>query len=83
MTRVSLFQNRVETFSLLNATEPLSDVWVAGWVRTKRDSKNFVFLELNDGSTLANLQIIVDNDIAGGTLLDMVTTGTSVAIKGH
>lgn len=83
MTRVSLFHNRVETLCLLNATEPLSDVWVAGWVRTKRDSKNFVFLELNDGSTLANLQIIVDNDIEGGTLLDIVTTGTSVAIKGH
>lgn len=83
MTRVSLFHNRTEILSLLSASEPLSDVWVAGWVRTKRDSKNFVFLELNDGSTLTNLQIIVDNDIPGGALLDTVTTGTSVAIKGH
>ena len=83
MTRVSLFHNRVEILSLLNAAEPMSDVWVAGWVRTKRDSKNFVFLELNDGSTLTNLQIIVDNDVPGGTLLDTVSTGTSVAIKGH
>ena len=44
----------------LAADAPRSDIRVCGWVRTRRDSKNFVFLELNDGSCLANLQCIID-----------------------
>ncbi len=37
------------------------DVIVLGWVRTRRDSANLTFLEINDGSTLHNLQIVIDN----------------------
>ena len=37
-----------------------SDVTVCGWVRTARDSKNMAFMELNDGTTLKHLQIVVD-----------------------
>ncbi len=83
MRKMSLFNKRVECTKLINATEAMNGVWVAGWVRTKRDSKNFVFLELTDGSVLANLQIIVDFDIEGGDLLSSVTTGTSIAVKGN
>jgi len=36
---------------------------VQGWVRTRRDSKDFSFIELNDGSTLRNLQIIAKNTL--------------------
>jgi len=43
-------------------TAPKSDIVVLGWVRTKRDMKNFSFVEVNDGSTLSNLQVIVDHD---------------------
>ena len=42
---------------LLAATEPKDAVTIKGWVRTRRDSKGFSFLELNDGSCLANLQV--------------------------
>jgi asparaginyl-tRNA synthetase len=83
MTKESLFKNRVEVSSVLNAPESLQDIWIAGWIRTKRESKKFVFLELNDGSCLLNLQIIADNDIAGADLLPSVSTGTSVAVKGN
>ena len=37
-----------------------SEVTVCGWVRTARDSKNMAFVELNDGTTLKHLQIVVD-----------------------
>ena len=36
-------------------------VLLKGWVRTRRDSKDFSFLELNDGSCLANVQVLVDH----------------------
>lgn len=83
MSKESLFKSRIEVSHALEASEPLQDIWVAGWIRTKRESKNFVFLELNDGSTLLNLQIIVDNDITGAELLHSVSTGSSVAVKGN
>ena len=44
----------------LASTAPLAGVLVRGWVRTRRDAKGFSFLEINDGSCLANIQVIVD-----------------------
>ena len=43
---------------LLYSNDPLDDVVVMGWVRTRRDAKDFSFLEVNDGSCLKNIQII-------------------------
>ncbi len=40
--------------------EPGTEVIVQGWVRTRRDAKGFSFLELNDGSCFANIQVIAD-----------------------
>ena len=37
-----------------------TDVTVCGWVRTSRDSKNMAFLEMNDGTSLKHLQIVID-----------------------
>src|SRR2546423_14043710 len=45
----------------LETTAPISGVQVQGWVRTRRDSKDFSFLELNDGSCLRSLQIIAQS----------------------
>lgn len=45
---------------LLKSIDYGRDVTVKGWVRTKRDKKTFGFIELNDGSTIKNIQIIVD-----------------------
>src|SRR5690606_19606686 len=55
---------------------------VAGWVRTRRDSKAFSFLELNDGTCLANLQIVADAGIPGYERIAKMTTGASVEIRG-
>ena len=55
---------------------------VAGWVRTRRDSKAFSFLEINDGSCLGNLQIIADAGIPGTDKLQKMSTGASIAVEG-
>ena len=57
---------------------------VSGWIRTKRDSKNVCFFEINDGSCLQNLQIIYDKDtgILSDEILEEITTGTSVRATG-
>ncbi|MEW5815676.1 MAG: asparagine--tRNA ligase [Spirochaetota bacterium] len=56
---------------------------VYGWVRTKRDSKNLCFLELNDGSCLTNLQVVVDKNETGlSGVLDEINTGASVEVYG-
>ena len=46
-----------------NAAHIGNEVTVCGWVRTARDSKNMAFLELNDGTTLSHLQIVVDKAV--------------------
>jgi asparaginyl-tRNA synthetase len=52
---------------------------VCGWVRTLREQKNFSFIELNDGSTLSSLQIIVEQT----ELLKQLSTGASIAATGE
>jgi len=56
-----------------------------GWVRTRRDSKaGFSFLELNDGSCLANIQIICDGDLANyETEIKKLSAGCSVTVSGE
>ncbi len=58
---------------------------VQGWVRTRRDSKaGFSFLEVNDGSCLANLQIICDSDLTNyESEIKKLTAGCSVSIAGE
>jgi asparaginyl-tRNA synthetase len=67
---------------VLSSTEPSEAVTVKGWVRTRRDSKGFSFLELNDGSSLANLQIVVDAGTPGSEHMAQLTTGASAVIGG-
>jgi asparaginyl-tRNA synthetase len=67
---------------LLAATEPQEAVTVKGWVRTRRDSKGFSFLELNDGSCLANVQVVVDAGTPGSEYLPQLATGASAVIEG-
>lgn len=60
-----------------------SEVLVKGWVRTVRNQKTFAFVEINDGSTLSNFQIVVNADFPNyQKVIDNLSTGVSVAIKG-
>ncbi len=56
-------------------------VTVCGWVRTSRDSKNMAFLELNDGTTLKHLQIVIDKSVMKD-VADYMKLGTSLKVKG-
>jgi len=59
------------------------EVTVKGWIRTVRSQKNFTFLEVNDGSSVSNFQVILNPSIPGySTLLSQLTTGTSIAVDG-
>lgn len=59
-------------------------ITLCGWLRTARKQKTFTFLELNDGSTLSNFQIIVDETLTGyQSLIPQLGTGTAVCIKGE
>jgi len=59
-------------------------VLVTGWVRTRRDTGGFSFLDINDGSCLANLQIIADDKLANyATEVKQLSTGCSVRIEGE
>lgn len=60
------------------------EVTIKGWVRTVRNQKTFAFIELNDGSTLSNFQVIVSPDIPNyNNLVNQLSTGVSVAAKGR
>jgi asparaginyl-tRNA synthetase len=61
----------------------LEEVTIAGWVRTRRDSKTFSFLEINDGTCLANLQVVADAGIPGYQDVERMLTGASVEITGR
>ncbi|MFN6094063.1 MAG: asparagine--tRNA ligase [Verrucomicrobiota bacterium] len=62
--------------------EPCDEIHIAGWVRTRRDSKAFSFLEINDGTCLANLQVVADAGIPGSDELAAMNTGASVEVYG-
>ena len=67
---------------LLKSTAYNTEVVVKGWVRTKRGNKNVAFIALNDGSCVANIQIVVDLQKIAEESLKSVTTGACVAVKG-
>ena len=57
-------------------------VTVKGWVRTKRGNKNVAFIALNDGSTINNIQIVVDKTAFEESLLAKITTGAAIRVSG-
>lgn len=64
--------------------QPDQSVTVQGWVRTKRELKEFTFLEVNDGSSLANLQVILEPTLPDyENVLKIISTGTAIAVSGN
>ncbi len=66
----------------LNSTTSQDAITLQGWVRTRRDSKEFSFIELNDGSCLANIQIIVDAGLESYDQIKKISTGAAVCVNG-
>lgn len=74
---------RTKIVELLNVEKAQELVLIKGWIRTQRESKDFSFIELNDGSCLANIQIIVDSDIENYQETVKLTTGAAISISGE
>lgn len=55
---------------------------VKGWVRTKRGNKNVNFIALNDGSTISNIQIVIDIEKFDEEMLKSITTGACISVVG-
>ena len=74
-------KNRIKDILKTKAED--QEITVEGWIRTKRDSKNLCFFELSDGSSLKNLQIIIDKEkYELSKEIDRLSTGASAAITG-
>ncbi|MBK9392271.1 MAG: asparagine--tRNA ligase [Bacteroidetes bacterium] len=73
---------RTKIKELLTSPKIGSEIIVKGWVRTKRGNKNIAFIALNDGSTINNIQIVVDAASFDENLLKDITTGSCISVKG-
>ncbi|MCE4563696.1 asparagine--tRNA ligase [Maribellus sp. CM-23] len=73
---------RLKIKDILKSGKAGDEVVAKGWVRTKRGSKNVNFIALNDGSTINNLQIVVDVESFDEALLRDINTGASLAVTG-
>jgi asparaginyl-tRNA synthetase len=68
---------------LLNSQDLNREVIVKGWVRTKRDKKSVNFISMNDGSTIHNIQVVVEVNNFDPELLKSINTGAGIGVKGE
>ncbi|MCA9042041.1 MAG: asparagine--tRNA ligase, partial [Planctomycetaceae bacterium] len=75
---------RTKIAQVLSLGQPDESHQICGWVRTRRDSKQgFSFIELNDGSSMQGLQVVVDADVPGfEEVHKLITTGASLRLVG-
>jgi asparaginyl-tRNA synthetase len=73
---------RTKVIDALNSTEYGKDILVKGWVRSHRSSKAVDFIALNDGSTIKNIQLVVDPKTIDEADLKSITTGACIGCKG-
>lgn len=72
---------RSKVKDLLKAA-PGQEVLAKGWVRTKRGNKQIKFIALNDGSTVNNIQVVVDMANFDEAIIAKITTGASISVTG-
>ncbi len=68
---------------ILSQDSPMGEALVQGWVKTRRSSKSVTFVQVNDGSTLRDLQVVVDETSPYYAAANALTTGCSVSIVGN
>jgi asparaginyl-tRNA synthetase len=74
--------DRPKVKDLLASGELGKDFLIKGWVRTKRGNKQIAFVALNDGSTINNIQVVMDVPHFDEKLIDQVTTGACIEVAG-
>ncbi|MCG6137125.1 MAG: asparagine--tRNA ligase [Nostoc sp. LLA-1] len=68
---------------ILRSGQPDESLVIQGWVRTKRELKGFAFIEVNDGSSLANLQVVINQDLPDYEVtIKKLNTGAAVEVHG-
>ncbi len=73
---------RTKITEVLKSTDFDKEINVKGWVRTRRGNKQVSFIALNDGSTIHNLQVVVDVPNFDEAMLKRITTGASISVNG-
>ena len=74
--------NRFKISEALQLNNFGEEINVKGWVRTRRGNKNVGFVALNDGSTIHNIQIVIDIAQFGEEFLKPITTGACISVNG-
>ena len=77
MSKILVKQLYRETAQYLN-----KEVMVSGWVRTARSSKEFGFIELNDGSFFKSVQIVYDTKLNNFSEVEKLSVGSSLEVTG-
>jgi asparaginyl-tRNA synthetase len=74
--------SRTKIIDALKSSRSGEKINVKGWVRTRRGNKNVNFIALNDGSTINNIQVVVDTEKFGEEFLKPITTGACISVDG-
>jgi asparaginyl-tRNA synthetase len=74
---------RTRIVDVLGSSEVGSELWVQGWVRTRRTSKSVSFLALSDGSCRADLQVVVEREMPGSDAVESLGTGAAIRVRGE
>ena len=74
---------RIKINNLLKSDEPRNKVLIKGWIRTIRNSKDFSFIEINDGSCLKNMQVVANTSLDNYEDVKKLTTGSAATITGN
>ncbi len=73
---------RTRIKDILSRDSAGGEVLVQGWVKTRRSSKTVSFIQISDGSTLGDLQVVVDQSLPNYSLVESLSTGCSVSVVG-
>ena len=71
-----------DTKDIFKSPENYKEVRIEGWIRTIRDSKNFGFIELNDGTFQKNVQVVFENDLSNFEEVRKYSTGSAITVTG-
>ncbi len=74
---------RTRISDIMASDSPLGAALVQGWVKTRRSSRSVSFVQVNDGSTLRDLQVVVGEDSPAYTVANSLSTGCSVSVTGQ
>jgi len=73
---------RIKINKIVGFDSAVDEIVIKGWVRTRRDSKGFSFIEVNDGSCLKNIQVVADDSLENYDDISRLTTGSAVSVFG-